>query len=33
LTDTVTAREFFGEVPEIVVDADIDAAAAAAGLV
>ncbi|HVX55409.1 threonine synthase [Nocardioides sp.] len=33
LKDTVTALEFFGEVPEIVVDADIDAAAAAAGLV
>jgi threonine synthase len=33
LKDTVTALEFFGEVPQIVVDADIDAAAAAAGLV
>jgi threonine synthase len=33
LKDTVTALEFFGEVPQVVVDADIDAAAAAAGLV
>jgi threonine synthase len=33
LKDTITALEFFGEVPEIVIDADIDAAAAAAGLV
>jgi threonine synthase len=32
LKDTVTALEFFGEVPDIVVDADIDAAAAVAGL-
>ncbi|MFT4286642.1 threonine synthase [Nocardioides sp.] len=32
LKDTVTALEFFGEAPEVVVDADIDAAAAAAGL-
>jgi len=32
LKDTVTALEFFGEVPDIVVEADIDAAAAAAGL-
>jgi threonine synthase len=33
LKDTVTALEFFGEIPQVVVDADIDAAAAAAGLV
>ncbi|UDY24717.1 threonine synthase [Nocardioides sp. Kera G14] len=33
LKDPATALEFFGEVREIVVDADIDAAAAAAGLV
>jgi threonine synthase len=32
LKDTVTALEFFGEVPDVVVDADIDAAAEAAGL-
>lgn len=32
LKDTATALEFFGEVPDVVVDADIDAAAAAAGL-
>jgi threonine synthase len=32
LKDTATALEFFGEVPEVTVDADIDAAAAAAGL-
>jgi threonine synthase len=33
LKDTVTALEFFGDIPQVVVDADIDAAAAAAGLV
>jgi threonine synthase len=33
LKDTITALEFFGEVPDILIDADIDAAAAAAGLV
>ena len=33
LKDTITALEFFGEIPDIVVDADIDAAAAAAGLI
>lgn len=33
LKDPATALEFFGEVPEIVVDADIEAAAAAAGLI
>ncbi|WP_300682420.1 threonine synthase [Nocardioides sp.] len=33
LKDPATALEFFGEVPEIVVDADIESAAAAAGLV
>ena len=32
LKDTITALEFFGEVPDIVVDADVVAAAAAAGL-
>jgi threonine synthase len=32
LKDPATALDFFGEVPEIVVDVDIDAAAAAAGL-
>ncbi|MFT4081833.1 MAG: threonine synthase [Nocardioides sp.] len=32
LKDTVTALEWFGSVPEVVVDADIDAAAGAAGL-
>lgn len=32
LKDTATALEFFGSVPQIVVDADIDAAAQAAGL-
>ncbi|MFT4263422.1 MAG: threonine synthase [Nocardioides sp.] len=32
LKDPATALEFFGEVPEIVVDADVEAAAAAAGL-
>ena len=32
LKDTVTALEFFGAVPDVVIDADIDAAAAAAGL-
>jgi len=32
LKDTITALEFFGDVPDVVVDADIDAAAAAAGL-
>ena len=32
LKDTATALEFFGEVPDVVVNADIDAAAAAAGL-
>ena len=33
LKDTTTALEFFGEVPQVVVDADIESAAAAAGLV
>jgi threonine synthase len=32
LKDTATALEFFGEIPQVVVDADIDSAAAAAGL-
>jgi len=32
LKDTVTALEWFGAVPEVVVDADIEAAAEAAGL-
>ncbi|MEP9383691.1 threonine synthase [Nocardioides sp. KR10-350] len=33
LKDTATALEWFGEVPQVVVDADIEAAAKAAGLV
>ncbi|MET8520760.1 threonine synthase [Nocardioides sp. NPDC004968] len=33
LKDTATALEFFGELPEIIIDADLEAAAAAAGLV
>ncbi|HEY9353105.1 MAG TPA: threonine synthase, partial [Nocardioides sp.] len=32
LKDTATALEFFGELPEIIIDADLEAAAAAAGL-
>lgn len=32
LKDIATALEYFGDVPDVVVDADIDAAAAAAGL-
>jgi len=33
LKDTATALEWFGDVPDVVVDPDIDAAAAAAGLI
>ena len=33
LKDTVTALEGFGPLVDVVVDADVDAAAAAAGLV
>jgi threonine synthase len=32
LKDTGTALDFFGEIPQVVIDSDIDAAAAAAGL-